>query len=153
MIHGHPLRLDEAIRACCLDEIMTRQRLHYAVQKECARLRRESTSHCHEQEGVEVVGIDWGDRAFAIVSPLTIDDDEGISIGVGGDLTASDGQELPTTNHNNAAIISTRKRKKSRLSSRQACEGRIEEKQSSDDSDRQYKAAFKEATGLSFPMV
>ena len=42
------LKLDEAIRACCLSETLTRQRLHYFVKKERARLEN-TTPHTQRE--------------------------------------------------------------------------------------------------------
>ena len=137
------LPYEMAISACKLTGIINPHALAYRVRKERKRKSEELWPIPPALEG------------FTVVTTLMEDDDdkETATTGEVSPLTgATDASELSgaasTTTGATTTLNSSRVRKKSRRSPRQAGEARLDAKLEREELNHRYKAAFKQATAL-----
>ena len=133
--HGN-LKLNEALRACCLQGVVSFQKLHYHVKiARKALLSHSPRAGTARREGLVICASDCTADTRTTMSPLT----EASALSA---ATAFAQQPLVVEEDELMPVVKRRK------SSKQASEARVEAKVRSELYNKRFKSAFKEGTDL-----
>jgi hypothetical protein len=135
--HPQKLQLDQALRACYLEKVVSVQALHYHVQTAKAKVLKEKQAS-DDDEGLLTVDCSQMLRGSSIATGPT------------GSSSATSTTSPLTENSSclSAAPSVEQPPIKRRKSSKQACQARVMKKKATDDYDHRFKQAFKIGTNL-----
>ena len=136
--HPQKLQLDQALRACYLEKVVSIQALHYHVQTAKAKVPLKEKQASDDDEGLLTVDCSQMLRGFSIATGPT------------GSSSATSATSPLTENSSclSTAQLVEQSPIKRRKSSKQVCEACVMKKKATDDYDRHFKQAFKIGTNL-----